>query len=685
MLVGCLSALASQPADDGNYYRFTQPLYGAAYYAEYAPTDRLDEDIRLMKEAGLNVVRIGESTWSLFEPQEGQFEFAWMDRIIDHMHKAGIKVILGTPTYSIPAWMAHKYPEVLAHTTKDVQRYYGMRQNMDLKNPVYLRFSERIIRKLMERYAQHPAVIGYQVDNEADSRFIDNKDYFEGFKQYIRQEFNDDLGELNRRWGLNFWGMNINTWDEFYDRKGVTNPAYMLWWERWNRKVLSDFINWQIDIVNEYRRPEQFVMHCFMPYLFSMDQVGAFRQMDYPAINVYYDRQDRQDGMKISYFADFVRPISNHHNFICTETTAQTSSSSSKFQNPPYDGQLRQNMYAFFANGANMVAYWHWASNHFGAETYCRGLIGHDQQPSRVYYEFQRNAAELEKIGKQIINIKKRNRVAILFSHDSKYGLEFMPYDPNNYDYRDYEIYEALYKQNIECDIVSVDKRQDFTGYDMLVVPPLYIASDELLRKISDFVRQGGEVVMFYKSGYADLDSYVRPVVAPGPLTDVCGFTYNEFSSISKMQLKPNAIGATDNSVDVWTEFLRPTTAQPLAYIDHPFFGQWPCITENSYGRGHLIYIGTMPSKDLLRHLLIRAADRKGISTVERQYQFPIIFRNGTTEKGQPIHYIFNFSSTPQTVSYPYASSTSLLDKQRLTKDATVTIDPWGVIIGVEK
>ncbi len=676
---------ASTPSREGKIYHFSHPLYGAAYYAEYAPTDRLDEDIRLMKEAGLNVVRIGESTWSLFEPQDGQFEFAWMDRIIDHMHKAGIKVILGTPTYSIPAWMAAEHPEVLAHTTKDEQRYYGMRQNMDLKNPTYLRYSERIIRKLMERYAKHPAVIGYQVDNEADSRFIDNKDYFEGFKQYIRDEFNDDLKELNRRWGLNFWGMNINKWEDFYDRKGVTNPSYKIWWERWNRKVLADFINWQIDIVNEYRRPEQFVMHCFMPYLFSMDQVEAFRQMDYPAVNIYYDRQDRQDGMKIAYFADFVRPIANNHNFICTETTAQTSSSSSRYQNPPYDGQLRQNMYAFFANGANMVAYWHWASNHYGAETYCRGLIGHDQLPSRVYYEFQRNAAELERIGSQLVNIKKRNRVAMLFSHDSKYGLEFMPYTDNNYDYQDYMIYEALYKQNIECDIISVDKRQDFTGYDVLIIPPLYIASDELLLKISEFVRQGGEVVMCWKSGYADLDSYVRPVVAPGPLTDVCGFTYNEYSTIGTLPLKPNAIGATDNTVNTWIEFLRPTTATPLAYADHPFFGQWPCITENSYGRGHLIYMGAIPSKDILRRLINRAVDRKGILQAERQYQFPIIFRSGTTEKGHPIHYIFNFSAEPLNVDYPYDNSTSLLDSAKLSKGQSLTVEPWGVVIAVEK
>ena len=258
---------------------FEKPLYGAAYYSEYTPTDRLDEDIRLMKEAGLTVVRVGESTWSLFEPQDGQFEFAWMDRILDKLHAAGIKVILGTPTYSIPSWMAAEHPEMLSHTIDDKQSYYGIRQNMDLKNPTYLRYCERIIRKMMEHFAQHPAIIGYQVDNEVEARNIDNPDYFEGFREYIKEVFNGDLKELNRRWGLNYWGMNINKWEDFYDRKGVTNPSYKVWWERWNRKVTADFLNWQVDIVNEYRRPDQFVFHCFMPYFCNIDQVEAFRQM----------------------------------------------------------------------------------------------------------------------------------------------------------------------------------------------------------------------------------------------------------------------------------------------------------------------------------------------------------------------------------------------------------------------
>ena len=664
---------------------FDKPLYGAAYYSEYAPTDRLDEDIRLMKQAGLTVVRVGDSTWSLFEPHDGQFEFAWMDRILDKMHQAGIKVILGTPTYSIPSWLAAEHPDVLSQTWDGKQSHYGIRQNMDLLNPTYRRYCERIIRKMMEHFARHPAIIGYQVDNEVEARNIDNPDYFEGFRDYIKAEFHGDLKELNRRWGLNYWGMNINRWEDFYDRKGVTNPSYKLWWERWNRKVTADFLNWQVDIVNEYKRADQFVFHCFMPGFANIDQVEAFRQMEYPAINVYYNMQDAQDGAQIGYSCDFMRPICRHHNFLITETNAQGTGWSSRDQWPPYDGQLRQNMYAFLSGGANMVEYWHWATLHYGQETYWRGILGHEGTPNRVYAEFQRGAAELAKVGSHIVSLQKKNRVALLFSHDSKHALDFMPYTDRD-QYRDFMMYEALYRQNIECDILPVDNPawQDFSQYDLLVIPSLYVATDGLLQKISEFVKNGGEVVMLFKSGYTDYDNAVRTSVAPGPLADACGFTYQEYSSINRLPLRPNDLGAEDNTVSTWMEFLQPSTAKPLATVDHRFFGKWPCITENSYGKGHLIYIGCMPSAELLQKLIARAADRKNILVAERNHLFPIILRSGINSKGKKIHYIFNYSYEPQTISYPFANSTSLLDRQQLRHQADITIEPWGVVIGEE-
>lgn len=675
---------AQNYVNSNRYFYFEKPLYGAAYYSEYTPTERIDEDILLMKQANVSVVRVGESTWSIFEPKEGIFEFDWMDKIIDKLSQAGIKIILGTPTYSIPAWMAHKYPEVLAQTYDGGQRYYGIRQNMDITNPIYRKYCERIIRKLMERYAKHPAIIGFQVDNEVEARNIDNIGYFQGFKDYIKDCFKGNLAELNTRWGLNYWGMNINSWEEFYDRKGVTNPSYKLWWERWNRKSTADFLNWQIDIVNEYKRPEQFVTHCFMPSFHNIDQIEAFRQMEYPAINVYYTMQDNQDGQWIGYSCDFMRELCKHKNFLITETNAQGTGWSSRDQWPPYEGQLRQNMYAFLSGGANMVEYWHWNTLHFGQETYWRGILGHDMTPNRVYAEFTKGAKELKNIGNRLVNSRKLNEVAILYSHDSKLGLDFMPYTYGD-QYKDYMVYETLYRQNIECDIIPCDKISDFSKYKMLVIPPLYISSDELLYKISDFVKQGGDVVMLYKSGYCNTDNVVRPMLAPGPLAEVCGFTYQEFSSINQLFLRKNEIDAKDNTISTWIEFLCPTTAKPLAYADHPFFGKWPCITENAYGKGHLIYIGTVPSKELLEKLVTRAANRQQIATIERNFHFPLIIRSIINEYDKKVHYLFNYSSDSIFINYPYNNSKSLLDNQVLKKGHKTKIEPWGIIIGEEE
>lgn len=202
LLLICVTGIKAQPK------RFSTVLYGVAYYHEYMPYDRLEKDVQLMQDAGISVVRLGESTWSLFEPEEGRFEFAWMDRIIDRMQKAGIKVILGTPTYSIPAWMAKKHPELLVERLDGSKTGYGIRQNFDITNPTYLFYSERIIRRMMEHYSKHPDIIGYQVDNETHDYGTANYDYFRGFVDYMKKKFKT-TDTINKLWGLNYWGMTL--------------------------------------------------------------------------------------------------------------------------------------------------------------------------------------------------------------------------------------------------------------------------------------------------------------------------------------------------------------------------------------------------------------------------------------------------------------------------------------------
>jgi len=669
-------------------------LYGVAYYHEYMPSERLDKDIQMMKDANITVVRMGESTWSLFEPQDGKFEFAWMDRVLDGMHKAGINVILGTPTYSIPAWLAHKHPEVLIEYANGRKAQYGIRQNMDITNPTFLFYSERIIRKMMERYAKHPAIIGFQVDNETTSRDVNNHDAFVGFVNYVKDKFKS-LDNLNKAWGMNYWGMNINSWEEFPTRDGATNPSYKVEWERYKRKMVADFLTWQSKIVREYKRPEQFITQCFMTSIEEIDHLQTAKLMDVMAVNVYHPVQDQLTGVEIAFAGDYFRNIKKT-NYLVTETNAQTIGWSSEMQKPPYDGQLRMNVYAHLASGANMVEYWHWHSIHNGQEMYWKGVLGHDLQPNRAYKEVSQTAKELKEIGGHLVNLKKTNKVGILFSHDSHYGLEFMKYanHPSNHPwysfngYRDQwlkPIHETLYKQNVESDIIL--EQDDFSKYSLLVIPPLYIASDSLLQKISDYVKNGGYVVMGMKSGFCNENSAVRAQLAPGPLRQACGFYYQEFENINETALKddPFKVGAEKNKVKDWAEYIIPETATALAYYDSKHLAKYPAVTKNNYGKGTLIYIGTVLSGDLLNVVLHNAVQQAGISSPAQKLNYPIIVRSGVNDQGKNIHYIFNYSDDTKSSEYPFKDGIELLTKKNAKSGDQLEIEPWGVKIIEEK
>lgn len=199
-------------------------LYGAAYYEEYLPVDQLEKDVEMMKAAGINVVRIAESTWSTCEPQDGVFDFSHVERVLDAMEQAGISVIIGTPTYAVPTWMVKAYPEVLART-KQGQGIYGARQIMDITNPVYLFYAERVIRKLMEHTAHRSCVIGFQLDNETKYYGTAGKNVQQGFVKYLREKFQDDLDAMNHEFGLDYWSNRINAWEDFPDVWGTINGS----------------------------------------------------------------------------------------------------------------------------------------------------------------------------------------------------------------------------------------------------------------------------------------------------------------------------------------------------------------------------------------------------------------------------------------------------------------------------
>jgi len=671
---------------------FPTILYGAAYYHEYMPYDRLDRDVAMMKAAGLNVVRLGESTWSLWEPEDGRFDYAWMDRVVDAMGKAGIKVIMGTPTYSVPAWMAHQHPEILARRLNGQANGYGMRQNMDTDSPAYRFYAERLIRHIVAHYKDNPNVIGWQVDNETSSYGAANDDVFIGFQHYLEKKFGTPEN-LSKAWFLNYWGQNIHSWEDLPTRDGAQSTGYKLEWSRWSQLRVTDFLRWQSDLVRECAAPNQFVTTDFAGAMHNdINEVDIARSLDVPAVNIYHGGpQDGYNGADQAAQADFVRSL-KRGNFLVTETNAQTTDWSSSYQYPPYDGQFREDVYTHISNGANMVEYWHWASIPANQETYWKGVLSHDLEPNRAYAEVSRTAHELQKIGPRLVNLQIHNDVAILWSRDSFNALNDMPFakesqwgnSGNRADYGSLvrQIHRSLYDLNMGADFVFPETG-DFSSYKLLIVPALYVADDALLQRISDYVKKGGHVLMTFKSGFTNENTAVRWTMAPGPLRDALGFHYQEFSNLAQpLALKDDPYHAGgENKVQYWAEFLQLDTAKALAWYDHPFFGRWPAITANSFGAGKVIYEGTYLSGKLQTELLRAYLAELGMVGPDQQLPPRVHTRTGMNAFHRQLRYYFNYSGSEVSFAYPNRSGADLLTGRKTATGDKLTLAPWDLAI----
>jgi beta-galactosidase len=706
-LLACGAARGQQTAtkSPGPDLNFPTVLYGAAYYNEYMPGDdadhvaRLAKDVALMKDAGFNVVRMGESTWSLWEPEDGRFEYAWMDRVVDAMGKAGIKVILGTPTYSLPTWMAHQHPEILAQRLpggmfggQPVPSTYGIRQNMDTDSPAYRFYAERLIRHIVTHYKDNPTVIGWQLDNETGSYDAANPDVFIGFQHYLEKKFVTPEA-LSKAWFLNYWGENLHTWEDLPKRDGTISTGYKLEWTRWSQMRVTDFLHWQAELVRECAGASQFVTTDYGGMMKrDVNEEAVAGSLDIVADNIYHGTQDHYDGSFQALQSDFSRSL-RHSNFLVTETNGQTIGWTSGSQYPPYDGQIREDVYTYLASGANMVEYWHWASIHGNQETYWKGILSHDLEPNREYAEVSRTAHELQKIGPHLVGLQIKNQVAILWSRDSANAISFMPYgggvparswtgEPDGYVSVVQQMHKALYDLNVGSDFVFPET-QDFSQYKLLIVPALYISDDALLQRISDYVKAGGHVVMTFKSGFANENSAVRWVRAPGPLREAAGISYQEFSNLEHpLALKDDPYHAgADNKVSFWAEFLMPEHAKALAYYDHPFFGKWPAITENEFGSGTLLYEGTYLSDKMQSAVLKGELNKAGLTSPDQQLPAAVHVQHGVNRLGKRLHYYFNYSSAEVKVPYTFASGTNLLEGRFVTQGAQLTLAPWDLAI----
>lgn len=659
-------------------------LYGVAYYDEYLPVDRIEQDVAMMKAANISVVRIAESTWGTLERQPGVFDFSHVDRMLAAMHKAGIKVIVGTPTYAIPTWLARAHPDVLSETPRG-KMPYGPRQNMDITHPEYLKAAERVIVALVSHVKDHPAVIGYQVDNETKPYETSGPSVQKAFQAWIRKRF-PSLDTLNHAYGLNYWSNRINRWEDFPSVNGSINASLSSAFSEFQRELVTNFLAWQAGLVRKHARPGQFVTHNFdldwkdASYGIQsvVDHFAASKALDHAGVDIYHPGQDQLTGAEIAFGGDLTRSLKGNQNYLVMETQAMG------FPHwTPYPGQLRLQAYSHIASGANMVAYWHWSSTANAIETYWRGLLAQDYQPNPAYEEAKRIGAELRELGPALVDLRKKNKVAIYVSNRALTAFNAFRL-PEGKGYNDVlrPLYDALYRMNVEVDFIHPGT-EDLSHYKLIVVPALYAASDAEVEKLNAFAKAGGHLMYTFKSGFSDEHVKVRYATQPGAIAEAAGVRYTQFTNPVGVSLAgdPYKVGKQANSARWWIELLKPTTAKVIARYAHPVWGEYAALTRNSHGAGEVTYMGFMPSDVLAERILENVVKRAGLWGEAQSLRYPMVVRSGTLNNGKPVHYLLNYSAKPVKLRYPFNAGRDLLGKREVAKNAMLQLEPWGVAI----
>ena len=670
-------------------------LYGVAYYDEYMPYDRLDKDVEMMKKAGINTVRIAESTWSTCEPQPGVFDFSHVERVMDAMEEAGINVIIGTPTYAVPTWMVKAHPDVLAETVRG-RGIYGARQIMDITHPVYLFYAERVIRELMKRTAHRKCVIGFQLDNETKYYGTAGKNVQEQFVKYIREKFHDDLDALNYEFGLDYWSNRINAWEDFPDVRGTINGSLGAEFEKFQRTLVDKFLGWQADIVNEYRREDQFVTHNLdfewrgysygiQPYV---NHFHASQCLTIAGTDIYHPTQDDLTGAEIAFGGDLIRSL-KQDNYLVIETEAQGFPGWT-----PYKGQLRLQAYSHLASGANSVMYWHWHSIHNSFETYWKGLLSHDFQENATYREACTIGNEFARLGKHLVNLKKKNEVAVLVSNEALTALNWFRIqeqapgaDAKSIYYNDVMrwMYDTLYHMNVECDFIWRES-ENLEQYKAIVVPALYAAPDELLIRLKQYVENGGTLIASFKTAFANENVKVSHQVQPHILSNCFGVHYDQFTFPKNVGLTGEVIpektdqkGNAHPAANVFMELLVSEGAEVLASYEHYNWKDYAAITRNHYGKGQAVYIGCMTDEETLKSVYKAVLPEAGVEIPE--YHYPIIVRKGLNDLGKTVCYFLNYSGMELEMPYDYKNGIELLENTAVENGTALQMPAWGVKI----
>jgi len=645
-----------------------QILLGVDYYPDQTPEALWEEDSRMMSDMGFTNVRIAEFAWALMEPSEGKFEFGWLHRAIQILHKHNIGVILGTPSAAPPPWLSAKYPDIFEVNAQGQRLRPGGRRFTCPTNPVYRKLSLAIATQMAKKFGETEGVIGWQIDNEltlgSSLRCYCNFCQV-GFQNWLRTRYST-LDNLNQSWGTVFWSQTYSDFSQIpvpLLSGGDPNPGLALDYDRYQSYANTSFTEEQLAMLRQMC-PTHFVTTNNVGLVDTIDMRDLYAKLDFAAFDNYpgfFDMLMAQEGKSpspdgiattISLGHDLARSVKGGEPFMIMEEQSGKAGQKT-FAPQPETGQVRLWTYQGVAHGAMGINYFRWDTATFGAEQYWHGILNHDRSKSPAYEEIRQTVKELKALGQEVLYSQYAAQTALVFDYDCSWAVKIQPgHYALDYMTQVTSWYGAISASHTGIDVIAPEA--DLSPYKIVFAPLAYLMSEKQAAKIKSFVQAGGMFVTNFRLGVKTESSQIVRTPLPGLLRDVMGVTVADYipiySAKNAVKFAPGLAGP-DGECGLWTDILQPTGAEVLASYTKGSHAGEAAITMNTVGSGKAVYIGADLDAASLARVLRTLS---GLAGVKPPLEVPPGIELTVRRAGDKQWiFVLNHTSVSQSVSIP--------------------------------
>ncbi|ANE47075.1 hypothetical protein SY83_13285 [Paenibacillus swuensis] len=607
--------------------------FGVDYYPEHWPKGRWAVDAAMMREAHINIVRLAEFAWAKMEPEEGRFDFTWLDEAIRIFQAEGIQVILGTPTAAAPKWLMDLYPDMYPVDVYGMTKGFGTRRHYCPNHIIYRQYSRIIVQKMVEHYADQEQVIAWQIDNEFGGACYCNH-CLKAFRLWLRNKYGD-IQTLNAEWGTIFWSQTYRHWDEiivpaYSSSDGFSqnanaeqwmstpynhNPSLLLDYQRFFTDATVDYQQLQIDVLRQYTKLP--ITHNLMGHYSELDYYKLGEPLDVISWDNYPNNMwGKSSWTDISMAHDLMRGVKEKNFWMMEQQSGPCGWQ--MMGDTPEPGQIRLWTYQAIAHGAEAMVYFRWRACTVGIEQYWHGILDHDGIGRRRLREVTQVGEELKRDAAWFVDSENRSDIALIKSYDNFWSHRGQPHNSKfNYNALLSQYYGALATQHYGVDVTKAET--NFAKYKLVLMPAFNLVTEEIADKCERYVADGGALVITFRSGTKLWNNQMSTLTVPGLFKDMAGVELEEFDSVNFGRTVAVDGSFGNSNASMWCDVLKLNGAEVLATYGSHYYEGKPAVTVNRYGKGTVYYVGCDLDTAGMTHLLKAIASEQGVRPVLSQ------------------------------------------------------------------